>query len=55
MELLGLAEIAALCRVTKQVVANWRARKFNFPLPIAQLKSGPVWQKADIVAWAEKP
>src|SRR4051794_40360955 len=27
MELLGLAEIAALCRVTKQVVTNWRTRK----------------------------
>jgi hypothetical protein len=51
MELLGLAEIAALLSVTKQVVSNWRARKANFPKPMAELKSGPVWEKSDIVNW----
>src|SRR5260221_7773492 len=45
MELLGLAEIAALFGVTKQVVVNWRARKPYFPAPIAELRSGPAWQK----------
>jgi chromosome partitioning protein len=53
MELLGLAEIAVLLGVTKQVVANWKARKPNFPKPMAELRSGPVWQKSEIVAWAE--
>src|SRR5437763_16110846 len=53
MDLLGLAEIATLFGVTKQVVGNWRARRIDFPDPIAKLRSGPVWQKADIVAWAE--
>ena len=53
MELLGLAEIAGLLGVTKQVVANWRARKSSFPKPMAELRSGPVWHKTEIVAWAE--
>jgi chromosome partitioning protein len=53
VELLGLAEIAALLGVTKQVVANWKARKANFPKPMVELRSGPVWEKSDIVAWAE--
>lgn len=53
MELLGLAEIAALLGVTKQVIANWKARKPNFPTPIAELKSGPVWSKDAVMAWAE--
>ncbi|GAA0570747.1 ParA family protein [Caenispirillum bisanense] len=53
MDLLGLAEIAALLGVSKQAVANWKARKADFPKPIAELKSGPVWSKAAIVAWAD--
>ncbi|HXP24122.1 MAG TPA: ParA family protein [Candidatus Sulfotelmatobacter sp.] len=53
MDLLGLAEIASMLGVTKQVVANWKARKASFPIPIAELKSGPVWSRQSIVAWAE--
>lgn len=52
MSLVGLAEIADLLGVTKQVVANWRTRKPNFPQPVASLKSGPVWAEDAIVAWA---
>src|SRR5712691_8074525 len=51
MELLGLAEVAALLGVTRQVVSNWKARKANFPKPIAELKSGPVWEKSDVLSW----
>ena len=53
-ELVGLAEIAALLGTTKQVISNWRTRKPNFPAPAADLKSGPVWQREDIVKWAKK-
>src|SRR4051794_25948801 len=53
MELLGLVEIAALLGVTEQVVVNWRARNPNFPKPIAELRSGPVWEKSDVVDWAD--
>jgi chromosome partitioning protein len=52
MNLLGLAEIAELFDVTKQVVANWRTRKPNFPPPVVNLKAGPVWSREAIVAWA---
>lgn len=53
MRLLGLAEIAELFGVTRQVIANWKARKPTFPMPVAELKSGPVWEHAAIVAWAK--
>lgn len=53
MDLLGLAEIASLLGASKQAVANWKARKANFPKPIAELKSGPVWSRDAVVAWAD--
>jgi chromosome partitioning protein len=53
MSLLGLAEIAELLGVTKQVVANWRARRTDFPQPVVTLKSGPVWSRDKVVDWAE--
>lgn len=53
MKLLGLAEIAELFGVTRQVIANWKARKASFPDPVAELKSGPVWEQSTIVAWAK--
>lgn len=52
MNLLGLAEMADLFGVTKQVMTNWRSRKAGFPEPIAELKSGPVWSAEAITAWA---
>lgn len=52
MELLGLAEVAQLLGVTKQVAANWKTRREGFPKPEAELKSGPVWLEEEIVAWA---
>lgn len=54
MDLLGLAEVADALGVAKQVVANWRARREDFPPPIATLKSGPVWSGDAIIAWAER-
>lgn len=51
MELLGISEIADLAGVTRQAVANWRLRYSDFPRPVADLKGGPVWRKADIEEW----
>ncbi|WP_162245673.1 ParA family protein [Brevundimonas sp. Root1279] len=48
-----MAEIADLLGVSKQVVANWRSRKEDFPSPRQTLRSGPIWALDDIVAWAE--
>lgn len=52
MTLVGVAEIAELVGVSKQVIANWRSRKADFPQPVADLKSGPVWSREAIVSWA---
>jgi chromosome partitioning protein len=51
-DLVGLSEVADRLGVSKQVIANWRQRQESFPQPIANLKSGPVWQWAEIAAWA---
>lgn len=49
-ELLGLAELAELYRVTKATASNW-SRRHTFPDPVAHLKMGPVWHKSDVVEW----
>jgi len=52
MSLVGVAEIAELLGVSKQVVGNWRTRKGGFPSPITTLKSGPVWAEDSVLEWA---
>lgn len=54
LDLVGVAEIARMAGVSKQAVANWRARSDDFPKPLSELKSGPVWMASDIRAWAER-
>lgn len=51
--LLGLSEVADLLQTTRPTVANWRTRRGNFPAPVADLKSGPIWRQADILDWAD--
>jgi hypothetical protein len=41
-ELVGVAELAELCRVSRQR-ASTLARHSSFPEPLAELASGPVW------------
>jgi chromosome partitioning protein len=53
-ELFGLSEVAEMFGVSKQVIGNWRLRYHNFPKPLAELKSGPVWKREDIVIWAKE-
>lgn len=50
--LLGLSEVADLLQTSRTTVANWRARRGNFPAPVAELKSGPIWRQADVIEWA---
>jgi chromosome partitioning protein len=50
-DLVGIAEIADLAGVSKQVVTNWRHRHDDFPKPIQTLQSGPVWNKEVIMTW----
>ena len=53
MSLVGVAEIAEMLGVSKQVVGNWRSRKSGFPTPVATLRASPVWAEAAMLQWAE--
>jgi chromosome partitioning protein len=46
--LLGLAEVADLAGVARNVVSNWRARDPRFPRPTADLAAGPVFRSDQI-------
>ncbi len=52
--LLGLYEIADLANVNPSAVANWRRRFSDFPTPIAELKSGPVFHEAQVRHWLQR-
>ncbi|MGH3041018.1 MAG: hypothetical protein ACRDNG_04650 [Gaiellaceae bacterium] len=57
-ELSGISEAADLLGVTRYVVSYRRSRTPRrgdelppFPLPIAELACGPIWRKADLLAY----
>lgn len=50
-DLIGVFEIAEFAGVSPPAVANWRNRDPNFPRPVVELKSGPVFRKTEIRAW----
>ncbi|MFE4453618.1 Eco29kI family restriction endonuclease [Streptomyces sp. NPDC056796] len=43
VDLVGIAEIAELSGMTRQAITNMRSRDGHFPLPLAELRSGPVF------------
>jgi chromosome partitioning protein len=49
--LVGVNEIADMARVSRQAVANWRVRAPDFPKPVAELASGPVFRRWSVRAW----
>lgn len=51
--LLGLSEVADLLGTSRQTVGNWRQRRQGFPRPVAELRSGPIWQREVITEWAK--
>lgn len=57
-ELVGVGEIAELLGVTRQRASEVQTRA-GFPVPLARLKSGPVWTRASISTfletWVRKP
>jgi chromosome partitioning protein len=53
-ELVGVNEVAAMAKVSKQAVANWRARSPDFPRPIADLASGPVFRRSQVRSWLRR-
>ena len=53
-ELVGINEIAELARVSRQAVANWRSRASDFPKPVADLASGPVFRRSQVRVWLRR-
>jgi hypothetical protein len=52
--LLGIYEIAEIAGVNPSAVANWRRRFPDFPSPVAELKSGPVFHATQINLWLQR-
>jgi chromosome partitioning protein len=53
-DLVGVAEIAQMGRVSRQAVSNWRQRHEDFPQPVQTLQSGPVWRREDVEMWISR-
>lgn len=53
-ELVGINEIAVMAGVTSQAVTNWRSRSADFPSPLIDLASGPVFRKSQVRAWLKR-
>src|SRR5262245_47460218 len=53
-ELVGLAEVAEMAKVSRSAVANWRVRSTDFPKPVAELQSGPVFLRRQIRKWLRR-
>ena len=53
-ELVGINEIATMANVSRQAVANWRVRSPEFPKPIAELASGPVFRRSQVRVWLRR-
>lgn len=53
-DLVGINEIAEMAGVSRQAVANWRARMGDFPLAVVDLASGPVFKRSHIRSWLKK-
>jgi hypothetical protein len=53
-DLVGINEIAAMAGVSTQAVANWRVRSSDFPQPLKELASGPVFRRTQIRAWLKR-
>ncbi|WP_051292936.1 ParA family protein [Citrifermentans bremense] len=53
-DLVGINEIAELAGVSRQAVANWRARFPDFPKPVADLRAGPVFRLRQIQGWLRR-
>lgn len=54
MDVVGITEISAMSGVTSQAVTNWRSRFPDFPLPIAELASGPIFRRDQVKEWLKR-
>lgn len=54
LNLIGIYEIAEIAGVSPPAVVNWRTRSSDFPKPVVELRSGPVFRKNDIQTWLDR-
>lgn len=53
-ELVGIFEIAAMAKVSRGAVGNWRTRHPDFPAAVAELQSGPVFSRDQVKRWLKR-
>lgn len=53
-DLVGINEIAEMAGVSRQAVTNWRARATDFPNPVSELASGPIFRRSQIRSWLRR-
>ncbi|MGH7693090.1 MAG: DNA-binding protein [Candidatus Dormibacteria bacterium] len=51
MSVVGISEVGTILGVSRQRAAQIAAEHSDFPQPIAQLRSGRVWDEAAVRAW----
>jgi hypothetical protein len=54
LDLVGVAEIAEMLGISRQRVDAIVRTHGDFPLPVAELTAGRIWQRRDVEAWARK-
>lgn len=50
--LVGPAEIGELLGVDANTVNVWKVRHAQFPTPVRRLRSGDIWDRREVIAWA---
>lgn len=50
-DLAGVTELAAEHQVNRSTVCNWAARYADFPAPLVELSTGPVYSRQQVRAW----
>jgi chromosome partitioning protein len=53
-DFVGINEIAVMANVSRQAVANWRVRAADFPKPVTELASGPIFRRSLIRSWLRR-
>jgi hypothetical protein len=52
--LVGPAEIGELLGVDANTVNVWKVRPVHFPTPVRRLRSGDIWDRREVIAWARE-
>jgi predicted DNA-binding transcriptional regulator AlpA len=53
MSVVGMAELASILGVSRQRAAQLAVEHADFPQPLAELRSGRVWDEAAVRAWVD--